>query len=55
MKINSNVFMALLLGLSFGANSHAAVFGFDCITSKYPPAEPGALVCEPLKAANQGR
>ncbi len=23
--------------------------------SKYPPAEPGALVCEPLKAANQGR
>lgn len=33
MKINSNVFMALLLGLSFGANSHAAVFGFDCITN----------------------
>ncbi len=24
-------------------------------TGKYPPAEPGALVCEPLKAANQGR
>ena len=22
---------------------------------KYPPAEPGALVCEPLKAANRGR
>ena len=25
------------------------------IDSKYPPAEPGALVREPLKAANQGR
>ncbi|MGA8619207.1 MAG: hypothetical protein WB660_11900 [Candidatus Sulfotelmatobacter sp.] len=23
--------------------------------SKYPPAEPGALVCEPLKAAMRGR
>jgi len=33
MKINSNLLMALLLGLSFGANSHAAVFGFDCITN----------------------
>ena len=29
--------------------------GLRVITSKYPPAEPGALVCEPLKAANQGR
>lgn len=25
------------------------------IISKYPPAEPGALVCEPLKAAMRGR
>ena len=24
-------------------------------TSKYPPAEPGALDCEPLKAAWRGR
>jgi hypothetical protein len=24
-------------------------------TSKYPPAEPGALGCEPLKAAVRGR
>ena len=24
-------------------------------TSKYPPAKPGALVCEPLKAARRGR
>jgi hypothetical protein len=24
-------------------------------TSKYPPAEPGALGCEPLKAARTGR
>jgi len=24
-------------------------------TSKYPPAKPGALGCEPLKAANRGR
>ena len=24
-------------------------------SSKYPPAEPGALVREPLEAANQGR
>jgi hypothetical protein len=23
--------------------------------SKYPPAKPGALVCEPLKAAKRGR
>jgi len=23
--------------------------------SKYPPAKPGALVCEPLKAARRGR
>jgi hypothetical protein len=23
--------------------------------SKYPPAEPGALDCEPLKAARRGR
>jgi DNA-binding phage protein len=23
--------------------------------SKYPPAKPGALDCEPLKAANRGR
>ncbi len=23
--------------------------------SKYPPAEPGALLCEPLKAAERGR
>jgi transposase-like protein len=23
--------------------------------SKYPPAKPGALVCEPLKAAGRGR
>src|ERR1035438_2092833 len=23
--------------------------------SKYPPAEPGALVCEPLEAAGRGR
>jgi len=23
--------------------------------SKYPPAEPGALGCEPLKAAERGR
>jgi hypothetical protein len=25
------------------------------ISSKYPPAEPGALDCEPLKAAVRGR
>ena len=25
------------------------------ILSKYPPAEPGALVCEPLEAARSGR
>jgi hypothetical protein len=25
------------------------------ILSKYPPAEPGALECEPLKAAVRGR
>jgi len=25
------------------------------ILGKYPPAKPGALVCEPLKAAIRGR
>jgi len=25
------------------------------LVSKYPPAEPGALVCEPLEAARRGR
>ncbi len=25
------------------------------LDSKYPPAKPGALDCEPLKAANRGR
>ena len=25
------------------------------LSSKYPPAEPGALVCEPLEAARSGR
>ena len=32
MKTNSNILIALLLGLGFSANSHAAVFGFNCIT-----------------------
>jgi hypothetical protein len=27
----------------------------DTIEGKYPPAEPGALGCEPLKAADRGR
>lgn len=27
----------------------------DFLISKYPPAEPGALVCEPLEAALRGR
>jgi hypothetical protein len=25
------------------------------VAGKYPPAEPGALFCEPLKAAERGR
>jgi hypothetical protein len=29
--------------------------GFKDAISKYPPAKPGALVCEPLQAANRGR
>ncbi len=28
---------------------------FNAAQSKYPPAEPGALGCEPLKAAERGR
>jgi hypothetical protein len=34
-------------------NGHfaAAAFGTNEEESKYPPAEPGALLCEPLKAA----
>jgi hypothetical protein len=28
--------------------------GADFAFSKYPPAKPGALCCEPLKAVNRG-
>ena len=28
---------------------------WNLVSSKYPPAEPGALVCEPLEAAVRGR
>ena len=27
----------------------------ECSDGKYPPAKPGALLCEPLKAAERGR
>ena len=38
-------------------NANAAFFpgGAGCEMSKYPPAKPGALRCEPLKAADWGR
>jgi 4a-hydroxytetrahydrobiopterin dehydratase len=28
---------------------------YNVVGSNYPPAKPGALVCEPLKAARRGR
>ncbi|MDG4594414.1 MAG: hypothetical protein P9F75_01755 [Candidatus Contendobacter sp.] len=34
---------------------HKDYWRFIDIKSKYPPAEPGALVYEPLKAAKRGR
>ncbi|MFA5633106.1 MAG: hypothetical protein WC997_16480, partial [Porticoccaceae bacterium] len=32
----------------------AEQFNSSAFMSKYPPAKPGALVCEPLKADNDG-
>lgn len=37
------------------SNSYVHDFRSSSIRSKYPPAEPGALGCEPLKAAKRGR
>ena len=37
------------------ANFRTARHPTGTVGSKYPPAEPGALDCEPLKAAGRGR
>jgi hypothetical protein len=39
----------------FGAPGHLHPKSAVQPQSKYPPAKPGALDCEPLKAANRGR
>ena len=43
-----------LVGGAMRGTYHAAKHGVLGL-SKYPPAEPGALICEPLKAAIRGR
>jgi hypothetical protein len=46
----------LKIPVCFSAVDLAICFGqFVESKSKYPPAEPGALGCEPLKAAERGR
>ena len=41
----------LITGLHIGSgNTEMHIGGTDNPVSKYPPAKPGALCCEPLKA-----
>ncbi len=53
---NIQVFRTLFLP-SYNANNVTILSPPTCGApySKYPPAKPGALVCEPLKAARRGR
>jgi hypothetical protein len=55
MKTLDQRIRLLMKESGLGVSEIAAIAGVKPPSGKYPPAKPGALICEPLKAAIWGR